>query len=415
MKRKVWIINHYATNTYFDKNGRHYCLAKYLKRAGYQVTIFCASTVHNSAENVDTEGKGYTIKESDGIPYIFLKTDTYSGNGKQRIKNMVQFYKRMFSVGKSIIECQGSPDVILASSVHPLALVAGIKIAGKLDIPCICEVRDLWPESLIAYGIVSRNSPIASMLYVLEKWIYKRADKLIFTMEGGAQYVKDRGWEKKVNLDKIEYITNGVDLELFLENQSKYIYADDDLDNQDIFTAVYTGSVRQANGLRILIDVAELLSERDKTIKILVFGEGDCRQDYIKLCQAKGLKSIKFIGFVEKKFVPSILEKASMTLLNGSEDINKVAKYGISPNKLFEYVGAGKPILCNMIENQFGLIEKNGFGISQPMNSAEEYCDAILSIKEAVEKQDKPGIVDYKQFTYEELSKKLGKIIEDME
>ena len=140
---KIWILNHYATNMYFDGLGRHQSFAKYLIKKGHEVKIFCASTVHNSDEVVDLNGKEYTEKiGKDDVPYIFVNTSPYKGNGFSRIKNMYSYYKNVKKVVREYIEKEGKPDVIYASSVHPLALVAGIKIKKKFNIPCISEIRD---------------------------------------------------------------------------------------------------------------------------------------------------------------------------------------------------------------------------------------------------------------------------------
>ena len=171
---------------------------------------------------------------------------------------MLFFYHNLFPVANDYAKIDGKPDVIIASSVHPLTLVAGIKIAKILHIPCICEVRDLWPESLVAYGFIKRNSLLAKILYQGEKWIYKRANKLIFTMEGGKDYIIEQGWAEEsggpINLDKVYHINNGVDLEAFNYNKDNYVVEDMDLDNEQTFKVVYVGSIRRVNNVKRIID-----------------------------------------------------------------------------------------------------------------------------------------------------------------
>lgn len=170
---------------YFNKGGRHYWFAENLIKQGYKPTIFCSNVEHNTGSFIDVEKGKYTTDIKENIPFVFIKTPKYTGNGLSRVFNMFSFYKNLFPVAKQYAKIHGKPDVILASSVHPLTLVAGIKIAEKFGVPCICEVRDLWPESIVAYGIINKSNPIIKLLYAGEKWIYKKADKLIFTMEGG--------------------------------------------------------------------------------------------------------------------------------------------------------------------------------------------------------------------------------------
>src|SRR5690606_9534274 len=134
---------------------------------------------------------------------------------RDRLKNMFHFFRNLFRVSREYTKKYGDPDVILASSVHPLTLIAGLKIAKKYRIKCICEIRDLWPESLIAYGILKPKSFLSKLLYQGEKWIYKKADSIIMSWEGGKQYIINQGWEKAIDISKVHHISNGVDINTF--------------------------------------------------------------------------------------------------------------------------------------------------------------------------------------------------------
>ena len=172
IKKNIWIMNHYATNMFFNKGGRHYWFSKYLLKNKYSPTIFCANTRHNNRSIVEIKKGKHEIKTTEGIPYVFVKTTPYKSNNVQRIMNMWLFYRNLFPVTREYAKIYGKPDVILASSVHPLTLVAGIKIAKRFDVPCICEVRDLWPESLVAYDVLKKSNPLLKLLYAGEKSIY---------------------------------------------------------------------------------------------------------------------------------------------------------------------------------------------------------------------------------------------------
>ena len=151
-KLKIWLINHYATHMFEDKAGRHYWFAKGLKNKGYDVTVFCATTFLNKDEVIATNGKKLTVKRTDGIPFVFVKTSFSQGNGVARVKSWIGFYKNLFPATKAYVRKYGKPDVRVASSVHPLTMVAGIQIAKKMKVPCICEVRYLWPEAIFQFG-----------------------------------------------------------------------------------------------------------------------------------------------------------------------------------------------------------------------------------------------------------------------
>ncbi|NLZ95045.1 MAG: glycosyltransferase family 4 protein, partial [Bacteroidales bacterium] len=216
MKKKIWLWNHYATDMYKNKGGRHYWFAENLIKEGYDSTVFCANTYHNKSEFIDTGKKKYVIDILNGIPFVFVKTTTALGNGLDRVKNIGLFYWNLRSVAKAYAKEHGKPDVIIASSVHPLTMVAGIQIAKKMNVPCICEIRDLWPEAIFSFNKAKENSILGKVLVIGEHWIYKKADALIFTKEGDTDYIKEKKWDTvqggDINLDKAHYINNGVDV-----------------------------------------------------------------------------------------------------------------------------------------------------------------------------------------------------------
>ena len=410
MKKKVWIFNHYATDTMLDHGGRHYWFAKYLTRAGYDVRIFCASTVHDTDINFDVEKSGYCEKEVDGVKYTLIETSNYVGNGKSRVKNMYQYYRRIFRVVKNY----GKPDVIFASSVHPLTLLAGIKIAKKLGVKCICEVRDLWPESLVEYDIISRNHIVTKLMYKGERRLYKKADYLIFTMPGAGKYISDRGWDADVSKDKIYYINNGIDLEVYKENMLNKTIEDKDLEDDSFKKVLYTGSLRAANKPENFISLAERLAEIAGNIKIIIYGGGDQLETLRAEVIEKGLKNILFKGRVDKEYIPFILSKGNLNLMDG--DIGGISKYGISGNKLFDYIASGRPVIMDCEENEFGIINANKIGISRRFKDSSEMAEVIADMLNGDKKRYELWCENAKALTLEYDFKRLtDKLIEIIE
>lgn len=360
MKKNIWIMNHYAGGMFFEHGGRHYNFAKYLKRQDYDPVVFCCNSKHNSqAERYfDEESLWHEhMAEEIGTPFVFVKARTYVGNGKQRIMNMIDFYRNVKKVAKEYAKLHGKPDVIYASSVHPLTLVAGIQLAKQFGVKCVCEIRDLWPESLVAYGIAGPHNPAVLFLRRLEKWIYKKADALIFTMEGGYDYIIEQGWEKDVPRSKVHYINNGVDLEVFDYNREHYTINDPDLEDPDTFKVVYTGSIRQANNMGRLLDAAkEVVNPR---VKFLVWGDGDELPMLKQRVMEEDIVNVTFKGSVEKKYVPFILSKANVCITDICSDA--LFRFGISPNKLFDYIASGKYVI-SCLPCQYDIVEKYRVG-----------------------------------------------------
>ncbi len=383
-KRKIWIMNHYATSMFFNKGGRHYWFAENLKKKGYEPTIFCANTRHGQGKVVAVPEGKYTRLISEGLPFVLVKTTDYRGNRMRRINNMVWFSWNLYNIARQYSKIYGKPDLILASSVHPLTLVAGIKVAQLFGVPCICEIRDLWPESFVAYDLIKKNHPLLKLLYAGERWIYKKADKLIFTMEGGKDYVVDKGWNQSsggpVDIGKIYHINNGIDLQAFDYNKENYITVDEDLLNKEIFKVIYTGTIRKANNLKLIIDTAKYIQERrGPKIKFLIWGDGAEKKALEEKCRSERVGNVVFKGRVDKKQIPYILSKSDLNILNYS--YHKIWEYGGSQNKKFEYLAAGKPILST-IKMGYDIIENSDAGVSLENQSVANVADNIIKFLE---------------------------------
>jgi len=413
--KKVWIMNHYSIGSYFSKGGRHYWFASNLMKNGYKPTIFCSNIRHIDRSTILIPKGKYTIGEVDGIPYVFVKTVPYNGNGLQRLKNMFVFYKNLLPVALQYSNKYGKPDIILASSVHPLTLVAGIKIAKKFNVPCICEVRDLWPESIFAFDKAKEKSIIGKILIAGEHWIYKNADALIFTKEGDTDYIKEKKWDTKqggnINLDKAYYINNGVDIEAF--NNSIYTNVIDDIDLEtEKFNVVYVGAIRPVNNVGNILDAAKLLKD-NKDIQFLIYGDGNQKEMLEKRIADEGLTNVKMKGFVNKQFIPYILSKSSVNILNYSNTQYNWSR-GNSSNKLFEYMASGKPIIST-VKMGYSIIEKYKCGIELEDSSPQDLVEAILKVKNMSKEENqkigynaKNGALD---FDFNVLTDKLINVI----
>ena len=200
----------------FQHGGRHYYFAIYLIEKGYDVRIFCASVLHNSQEDaVDLQGNISTELIVDGIPFVFVNTRKYQGNGFSRVLGIYDYYYNV----KKACKQYPRPDVIIGSSVHPLACVAAIYLSRRYYCKNIVEIRDLWPESIFAFGKAKKNSIIGKILLSGEYWMYRNANALIFTKEGDTNHIKEEKWDTehggKIELSKCFYVNNGVNIEIF--------------------------------------------------------------------------------------------------------------------------------------------------------------------------------------------------------
>lgn len=408
--KTIWVINHYVEIFPHLKEGRFYNFMLRLMQRGYNVHVFTASTIHNSDFNLieNNEKTKFITKEIDGINITYIKTRNYTGNGMSRIKNMLDFSRHINSVCSKFI-CE-NPDIIYASSPHIFAAREAEKFAQKHNLPCAVEVRDLWPLSIVEYKNFSNKNPLIRYLYHYENKIYRKADALVFTMEGGKEYIRDRNWDKSIKLDKIFHINNGIDIAEQDKQREEFLLDDSDLRGSN-FKVVYAGSIRTVNSINLIIEAAKLLKE-NVDIKFLIFGDGDKRIELERFCAENGLQNVIFKGRVDKKFIPFVCSQADVNIISVKQ--TKISQYGVSWNKLFDYMNAGKPIISTVRVN-YDLIEGKACGISVEKSTPEAIAEAILRIYNLSQEQYGQMCVNAKngakEYDYSILTDKLEEVI----
>jgi len=399
--KSIWIINHYSYR------GRHYKLAEKLVKSNYNVRIISASTSNPKNQDYFLDKRQIRHNENiNGVLFTFIKARDYIGNGKERIKNILEFSYRAYKSMKK--EKKEKPDVIYASSVHPLNWVVGYLLAKKFKSKLIVETRDLWPETIIRMGRIKEKGLIAKVLYSLERFMYQKADHLIFTMPGGEKYLEER----KIEYKNVSYINNGVDLEEYNSNLRNFEYS---LDKKvDTFNIVYTGSMGIANALDHILEAAKILKEKKyNKVQFHFFGDGYKKKELVKFVMDNKLSNVNFYGKVNKKFIPSILSQADLNIAT-SQNLS-IYEYGVSLNKLFDYFAAGKPVLSN-IPTPFNKVEKYGCGITVEPGSAVAVAQGIIYFINlnpiAYKVYCQYSLETAKRFDFKRLSKRLETIIE---
>jgi glycosyltransferase involved in cell wall biosynthesis len=367
--KTIWLVNAYAVSPEYETRLRTIKTAQYLIQMGYKVVIFGGSFIHNTNINYINDKKKYIEREYNGLNFVHIRTSAYAGNGLKRFKNLIQFHAGFKRTAKKF----GKPDYI----IHDLAIPFGANIyktARKLKAKYVGQIQDLWPESFVAFGLIKRDGIIHKILKKIELRAYQKADELIFSMEGGRDYIL-RQWWNKLDISKVHYLNNGVDLADFAANLKEYSLYDADLENEDTFKVVYIGSIRLANDLKKLIEAAELLRENER-IKFIIFGDGDKRKELMDYVLERNLSNVLFkapkIGI---EYVPYVVSHSDLNILNYMP--NSIWQYGGSQSKFFQYLAAGKPILSNL-QLGYCMIDKYNCGIAKSFSDSGEYKDAIL-------------------------------------
>lgn len=414
--KNIWVFHHYATPPTMNGFTRPYNFGVNLNKVGYKMKVFAASYLHFSDVNLIENNDLYMTNDETEIPFVFVKTPSSSGNGAGRVLNMISYYRNLFKVTKELIKKNDRPDLIIASSPHPLAMVAGIKVAKKLGVPCICEVRDFWPEVFFMGGRLNENSIIGKLLIKGEHWIYKNSDALIFLKEGDYTYITDKKWDVSqggmIDLDRCYYINNGVNIDDFNHQIRNEILEDEDL-IKNKFNVVYAGAIRPVNNVGNILDAAKLLKE-NRNIQFLIYGDGNQLESLRSRVIDEDITNVKMKGYVDKKYMPHVLSKSSINILNYSQSKYNWSR-GNSSNKLFEYMASGKPIIST-VKMAYSPIEKYDCGVSLEEDTPEALAEAVLRIYNMapdrfneIGENAKNGAKD---FDYKELTKKLISVME---
>ena len=373
--KSIWIVNFYSAPPIYSGNPRHLEFAEYLNKKGYAVKIISAGYLRDQNIDLVPHGKKYLAVKYGAIDFIHIAVRKYFGNGLARMQSIFQFAWRLYKYSSEF----GKPDTIY-HNIHAPFDYPVVWCAKKLGANYFAEAWDLWPESFVRFGLISQFNPFLWAAYYLEKKMYERARRVVFTLEGGMDYLKEKKWLKgyggKISSDRVFYINNGVNINIYEENYKNFKINDIDLLNNEYFKVVYLGAINLVNEVKKLVEAAALLQEYSQ-IKFLIYGDGDDRQALVDFCIENGIKNVMFKErWIPFKYVPFVLSNSSLNILNYQKDFGK---YGISSGKFFQYLAAGKPI-CSNIKMNYCMIEKNKLGVAEDLEIPRQYADAILSI-----------------------------------
>jgi glycosyltransferase involved in cell wall biosynthesis len=361
----IIIVNHYAIPPTEAGGTRHYSLARELIAQGHHVHIIAANFNHQTKTPVVTNSEERIFKQVyDEVPFVFVNVPAYQGNSPARLLNMLSFSRQIWH--SSYFKCMDSPDVVIGSSPHPLAVWAAQRMAARCGVPFIFEVRDLWPQSLIDLGRINPKHPAVWLLAQLEKYLYSHADKIITLLPGAHEYIKAIG----IDAGKVIWIPNGIDFSLYNQDFPR--------GKHDKFVVMYAGTHGLANGLETIINCAEIL-DKDYGNKIVfrLVGDGPQKEDLKKMVDEKQLTNVQFDDPVPKQQIPGVLSQADAFILLLTD--SPVFRWGISPNKLYDYLCSYRPVIfgVNAFNNP---VEEAGAGITVPPENPEALAKAVLEL-----------------------------------
>src|SRR5208337_982333 len=293
----------------------------------------------------------------EGIPYIWLKTPGYEGNGIRRALNMFSFVHKLIQYEDRLVRDVG-PDLVIASSTYPLDMVAARRIARKAVARLVFEVHDLWPLTLTEMGM-PKSHPFVVLMQWAEHFAYRNADRVISMLPNAACHMESHG----LRPDKFRHVPNGIvtaewesDRAPVSREHAEVLAA---IREEGRFLVAYAGAHGLANSLETVVESAALL--RDRPVAFVLVGQGPEKEGLERKARGLGVTNVTFLPPVPKASIPALLASADALFLGLKR--TPLFLFGISPNKLMDYMMSGKPII-QAIEAGNDMVGESGCGVS---------------------------------------------------
>jgi glycosyltransferase involved in cell wall biosynthesis len=305
------------------------------------------------------------------------------------------------------------PEVIIVSSLSLLTFLSGCILKKYFKCRLICEVRDIWPLTLVEAKKWSKNNIFIRCLSLIEKHGYNKADIIIGSMQNLIEHIKNVSPD---NAGKVHYIPMGFEPDVWSEKNNYHDFSFlDSLSQKGFFKVGYAGSMSNLDCIDEIIEAASILKNRPITFFLL--GDGEQKEKFVALAEKYNLTSLYFLDRVKKSEVHSFLLHCDL-LLSPWKDINSVYKYGVSPNKWIDYMLSAKPILVSL-NGPHCIINEAGCGRFIKSGNPEELSETILefslmSRKELETMGNNGKSYLYQNLTYNILSEKYLNIIDNI-
>ncbi len=400
------LIIHQAFAALDEAGGtRHYEMARYLVSRGHQVTII-ASPVSYLTGKARTEKVGWVDRQEIEPGITILRTYTLPALHRSFFMRVISFFSFMFS---SFWVGLGVPNVSLVWGTSPPIFqgVTAWLVARLKGVPFLFEIRDLWPAFAIAVGVL-RNPVLIRLSLWLEKFLYRRADRVMVNSPGYVKHVSERGarW--------VELIPNGADPDMFdPQNKGDEFRAAYHL--QDQFIAMYAGAHGMSNDLGVVLDAAEILKDQPD-IRIVFVGDGKEKKNLQAQAASRQLTNVVFTPPVSKNEMACVLAASDACIAI----LKPIEMYRTTyPNKVFDYMAAEKPVVLAIGGVIQEVVESAHAGIAVPPGDSQAMAQAIRKMAanpqqaKAMGKAGRQAIIQ--QYNRCDLSEKLALLLEEME
>ncbi|CAO3429101.1 glycosyltransferase family 4 protein [Azospirillum doebereinerae] len=370
----ILIINHYAGSDRLGMEYRPFYLGREWVGDGHAVTVVGASFSHLRQTQPEV-GADHEVSVEDGVRFRWLRTGPYQGNGAGRVANMLTFVGKLIAHAPRVAR-EERPDVVICSSTYPLDIYAGARIARLAGARLVFEVHDLWPLTPMLLGGYSPRHPYIRLLQAAEDYAYRNADLVVSILPDTCGYMESRGLDPS----KFVYVPNGIPiaaLQASGPDQLPPVLAARIARERERghFLVGYAGGFNPSNAIDTILEAARLLA--GLPVSFLLVGGGSTAREIRAKAERMGLDSVHLFGPIPKPLVPRFLSE--MDTLAMPWHRSPLYRFGVSPNKMFDYMLAGRPIVqsCDASND---LVAEAQCGITVAPEDPAAYAEACLHL-----------------------------------
>lgn len=363
---KILYLSQYFPPEMGAPSARVFELSRSWAEKGHEVTVLTGFPNHPTGiVPIEYRGRHLLKEKMSGINVVRVPIYAAANRGfAKRVLNYFSFSASAALVGPLVTS---RPDIIIATSPQFLCGLSGQLLSWIKRVPFVFEVRDLWPRSIVEVGAMRANSPAVRALEFLEIALYKSADHIVAVTDSFVDEIAAKG----VAREKVSVVTNGVDLELFQPCDRIAARISLGMD-QDRFIATYVGTHGMAHGLDLVLDAAMLL--RNKPVDFLLVGEGAEKAALKERARRESLTNVRFLDQQPRSEVARLVAASNLCLVLLRD---KALFKTVIPSKIFEFMGAGRPMLTTVDGESRGIVERAGAGIFSPPGDAAALAQAI--------------------------------------
>ncbi len=374
----IWFIHPYAGGPGVGRYDRPFHLARHWQALGYRSVILTPSE-HHLLDTPRQPG----VEQIEDVIFEFIQSPAYRGNGLGRIINMAAFTAKLVRQGDALARRHGRPALVIASSPHPYAWFAAEWLARRFGARSVFEVRDLWPLSLVELAGVSPAHPLVRFTGWLEKRAYRKASAVVSLLPCTKDYMMSQG----LDAQRWYYVPNGIEPDAHegaaARSDSPPAVLARRWRAEGRTVVIYAGALGRPNHVESLVQAMALQRDAGQLSAAVIVGRGELQEQLRQMVEQLQLEDrVALFGQIPKVDVLGLLREASVGYISLRPE--PLFRFGVSPNKLFDYMLSALPVIFAVRAGNDPVTEA-GCGVTVDPGDPQAICAGITLLAKLTE------------------------------